>query len=248
MTAWKSRSKIASSAVASPPAIILRVQGGEEGALVVVAGAVGVVGERGLLRQRGQPGEQRGGGVGQQQVVDVGDPAGAGEFERQQRQQPAGGGHDPGAGVAGAARPGRAGRGRPGRGSAAAARPCRVSTRSGQVAKSSRGGAGQPGVAAGGGRAVEACSARVAQQPAEAFLGEDLRDAGAVQRGAFGGQPARRSRRWTGPARRSSITRPRARSLAGATPGGGPGLRGGANSSSSPARYSRTRLTIAQRV
>lgn len=28
-----------------------------------------------------------------------------------------------------------------------------------------------------------------AQQPAESFLGEDLRDAGAVERGSFGGQP-----------------------------------------------------------
>ena len=79
----------------------LGVQGGEEGALVVVAGAVGVVGERALLGQRGQPGQQRGGRVGQQQVIDVGDPPGAGEFQRQQGQQPAGGGHDPGAGVAG---------------------------------------------------------------------------------------------------------------------------------------------------
>jgi hypothetical protein len=44
----------------------LGVQGGEEGALVVVAGAVGVVGERALLGQCGQPGQQRRGGVGQQ--------------------------------------------------------------------------------------------------------------------------------------------------------------------------------------
>jgi hypothetical protein len=76
------------------------VQGGEERALVLVAGAVGVVGQRGLLRQRGQRGEQRGGRVAQQQVIDVGDPPGPGQFQRQQRQQPTGGGHDPGAGVA----------------------------------------------------------------------------------------------------------------------------------------------------
>jgi hypothetical protein len=50
------------------------------------------------------------------------------------------------------------------------------------------------------------------------------------------------------PCRRSSITRPRAQSLAGAVPGGGPGRRGMANNSSFPARYSRTRFTIAQRV
>ena len=50
------------------------------------------------------------------------------------------------------------------------------------------------------------------------------------------------------PSRRNSMTRPRARSLAGADPGGGPGLRGGANNVSFPARYSRTRLIIAHRV
>ena len=41
---------------------------------------------------------------------------------------------------------------------------------------------------------------RAAHQPAEPLLGEDLPDAGAVQRRALGGQPAQRSRRWTGPA------------------------------------------------
>jgi hypothetical protein len=81
----------------------LLVEGGQKPALVVVAGAVGVVGERGLLRQGGQPGEQGGGRVGQQQVIDVGDPPGAGQLERQQRQQPRGRGHHPGAGVAGLA-------------------------------------------------------------------------------------------------------------------------------------------------
>src|SRR6266516_369101 len=107
-----------------------------------------------------------------------------------------------------------------------------VSSRWGQAAKSST-------AALGGGR--------TAQQPAEPLLGEDLGDAGAVERGVLGGQPGgdlKVDRPW----RRSWITRPRARSLAGATPGGGPGLRGGANSSSFPARHSRTRLTIAQRV
>ena len=79
----------------------LRVQGGQEAALVVVAGAVGVVGQGGLLRQGGQTSEQRCGGVGQQQVVDVGDPAGAGQLQRQQRQQPRRGGHHPGARIAG---------------------------------------------------------------------------------------------------------------------------------------------------
>ena len=39
-----------------------------------------------------------------------------------------------------------------------------------------------------GGTAVEACSGRVAQQPPEPFFGEDFPDAGAVERGGFGGQ------------------------------------------------------------
>ena len=50
------------------------------------------------------------------------------------------------------------------------------------------------------------------------------------------------------PCRRSSITRPRTRSLAGAAPGGGPGFLAAANSSSFPARCWRTRSTIAHRV
>ena len=50
------------------------------------------------------------------------------------------------------------------------------------------------------------------------------------------------------PCRRNSITRARARSRAGAVPGGGPGRRGGANNPSSPARKSRTRLIIDHRV
>ena len=48
------------------------------------------------------------------------------------------------------------------------------------------------------------------------------------------------------PARRSSSTRARARSLAGAVLG--PGLPGGANSSSSPARKSRSKLAMLERV
>jgi len=79
------------------------VQSGQEGALVVVGQPVGVVGQGGLLRQRGQAGEQGGGGVDQQVVVDVGHPAGAGQLQRQQGQQPTEGGDGPGAGVAGGA-------------------------------------------------------------------------------------------------------------------------------------------------
>jgi len=79
----------------------LLVEGGEEGALVVVAGSVGVAGQRRFLRQCGQAGQHGGGGVDQQQVVDVGDAPGGGQLQGQQGQQPAGGGDDAGAGVAG---------------------------------------------------------------------------------------------------------------------------------------------------
>ncbi len=41
-----------------------------------------------FFRQRRHPGEQGGGRV-IEQVIDVGDPPGAGELERQQGQQPA---------------------------------------------------------------------------------------------------------------------------------------------------------------
>jgi hypothetical protein len=76
------------------------VQGGQESALVVLGEPVGVIGERCLLRQDRQSGQQRGGRVAQQ-VVDVGDAPGGGELERQQGQQVAGGGDLPGGGVAG---------------------------------------------------------------------------------------------------------------------------------------------------
>jgi len=50
-------------------------------------------------------------------------------------------------------------------------------------------GAGQAAVAAGRGHRGGDLFGGVAQQPAEAFLGQDLRDAGAVERGGFSGQP-----------------------------------------------------------
>jgi len=78
----------------------LLVQGGQEALLVVVAEPVGVVGERGFLRQYRQPGEQGAGRVADQ-VVDVGDAPGGGQLQRQQGQDPAGGGDRRGAGVAG---------------------------------------------------------------------------------------------------------------------------------------------------
>src|SRR5258706_611044 len=69
----------------------LLVEGGEEAALVVVGQPVGVAGERGLLRQHRQAGEQGAGRVGEQ-VVDVADAPGGGELEGQQGQQPGDGG------------------------------------------------------------------------------------------------------------------------------------------------------------
>ena len=50
-------------------------------------------------------------------------------------------------------------------------------------------GAGQVGVPPGSGRADAGLGLGVAQQPPEAFLGQDLPDAGAVQRPALGRQP-----------------------------------------------------------
>jgi hypothetical protein len=50
---------------------------------------------------------------------------------------------------------------------------------------------GQAGVAAGRGRGGAGGRGWAAQQPAEPLLGEDLADAGAVQRGVLGGQPRR---------------------------------------------------------
>ena len=71
---------------------------------------------------------------------------------------------------------------------------------------------------------------------------------GAVQRGALGGQPG--GDLIGGQALPAQLDDPAAGR--GPWPGpcraAGPGLRGGANSSSFPARCSRTRLTIAHRV
>ena len=163
------------------------VQRGEERALLVVAQPVGVVGQRGLLRQHRQPGEQRAGRVGEQ-VVDVGDPPGSGQFQRQQRGDPADRGHDRGARVAGGA--GHAGKvegDQVGDGQQQAGhRGVRVG---GEGAEVDPRGPGQPGVAAGGGRAGALLRFGVAQQPAEPFLGQDLPDAGAVQRCALHRQP-----------------------------------------------------------
>ena len=154
---------------------------------MAVRQAVGVIGQRGLFRQDRHPGEQGGGGVGEQ-VIDVGDPPGAGELERQQGRQPRHCGDDPRAGVAGVFDQGGQaerdqvgdGRQQPGPGGVQLGLP-------GAEAGDRRGR--QVRVAAGRGRADAFGRGRAAQQPAEPLFCEDLRDGGAVQRGALGGQP-----------------------------------------------------------
>jgi len=75
------------------------VQRGQERGLPGVLQPAGVGGQRGGLGQRGEPGEQRGAGVGGD-VVDVGDPPGAGQLECQQRQDVRQGGDSRGGRVA----------------------------------------------------------------------------------------------------------------------------------------------------
>ena len=58
------------------------VQGGQERGLPGVLEPVGVGGQRGGLGQCGQPGQQRRAGVGGD-VIDMGDPPGGGQLERQ---------------------------------------------------------------------------------------------------------------------------------------------------------------------
>ena len=170
-----------------PGADHLGVQGGQEPLLVVVGEPVGVVGERGFLRQDGQPGEQGAGRVGQQ-VIDVGHPAGAGQLQREQGQQPRHRRDDRGARIPGLA--GQGGQvqgyqvgdgqqqpGQPGLGAG------------GEGGEVDDRGPGQLGVPAGGGRAGAGLGRGAAQQPAEALLGEDLPDPGAVERGPLGAQP-----------------------------------------------------------
>ena len=154
---------------------------------MIVGEPVGVVGERGLLRQDRQAREQRGGGVGEQ-VIDVGHAPGGGELEGQQGQQVAGGGDRLAPGVAG--RGGqrgqvqgdqvRDGQQQPGHGGGDAG---------GQGGEVGDGGGRQPGVAVGGGRAGAGLGRGAAQQPAGAFLAQDAADGGAAQRGAFAGEP-----------------------------------------------------------
>ena len=161
----------------------LLVEGGQEPLLVVVGQPVGVVGERGLLGQDRQPGQQGGGGVGEQ-VIDVADAPGGGELEGQQGQQVAGGGDRLGAGVAsrgdqrGQVEGDQVGDGQqqPGHGGVGVC---------GQGGEVGDGGGRQPGVAAGGGRAGAGLGRGAAQQPGEPFLAQDVADGGAAQRGSL---------------------------------------------------------------
>ena len=139
-------------------AIMALLERGEQRALPGVVQPVGVAGQRGGLGQRGEPGEQRGAGVGGQ-VVDVGDPAGPGEFQRQQRQQVVQRRDGRGAGVAGGGdHAGQVERDQVGQGEQQSP-ALAESHRCGQVAKSRAAVRGswvsRPAVAA----AVEACSA-----------------------------------------------------------------------------------------
>ena len=157
------------------------VERGEEPALAFMGQPIAVGGERGRFGQRGQPGEQPSGGVGGE-IVDMGDAAYTDELERQQRQHRADRGDDPGAGIAGGGdHPGHV------EGDQVGHRQ----QQAGQLGVASLGqrlevdhlGAGQ-GLAAG--RATRHIGS--APQAFEAFGGDHLGDAGAVQRGAFRAQ------------------------------------------------------------
>jgi hypothetical protein len=147
---------------------------------MIVGEPVGVVGERGLLRQHRHPGEQPGGGVGEQ-VVDVRHPPGAGELERQQRQQPVERGDHGSAGIARSTDQARKVEGdqvgeheqQPGSDGVKAFWP-------GGKADQLR--PGQLRVTPWGRRTDAPCRFGPTQQPAEAFFGQDLCDRGAIER------------------------------------------------------------------
>jgi hypothetical protein len=112
------------------------------------------------------------------------DPPGGGELEGQQGQQPGGGRDDAGAGVARCGDQGgqvegnqvRDGQQQPGHGGVGVC---------GQGGEVDEAGGRQPGVAPGGGRTGAGPGRGAAQQPAEAFLAQDVADGGAAQRGAL---------------------------------------------------------------
>ena len=191
------------------------VQGGEERGLFGVGESVGVGGQRGGFGQRGEAGEQRRTGVGGE-FLDVGDPAGAGELERQQRQHRTQRRDDGGAGIAGG--------------------PDQTGQVQGDQVRDGQQQPGELGVDVPGplGEVHDAgpwlgltprqatLGVGAGPQPWEAFLGEHFSDPGPVQLGALGGEYLGDLMGPTGRVRRSSMIRPRAASLAGAL--FGPGL------------------------
>ena len=176
-----------SSPPAEPGGDQLGVKGGEELPLVVVGEPIGVVGKGGLLRQDRQPGEQGAGRV-IEQVIDMGHPPGGGQLERQQAQQPRYRRDHPGAGVAGRPRQGGQVQGdQVGDGEQQTGEP--GGGRGGEGGEVDDLGGGQFCVPPGGAGADAGLGLGVAQQPPEAFLGQDLPDPGAVQRPALRCQP-----------------------------------------------------------
>ena len=154
---------------------------------MVVRQPVGVAGERGFLRQDRQPGEQGAGRV-VEQVVDVGYPPGGGELEGEQGQQPRCRGDDAGAGVAGLAGQGGQVQGdQLGDGEQQPGEP--GAGRAGERGEVDDLGGGKVRGPPGGGWADAGLGLGVAQQPAEALLGQELSDPGAVQRCALCGEP-----------------------------------------------------------
>ena len=116
------------------------------------------------------------------------DAPGGGELEGQQGQDAAGGRDGCGAGVARRVHQGRQVEGdQVGNGQQQPGEPGVGPAREGGEVDDA--GPGQVGVAASGGRADAGFRRGAAQQPAEALLGQDLADPGAVQRGPLGGQP-----------------------------------------------------------
>ena len=157
------------------------VQGGQECGLLAVLEPVGVGGQRGGLGQRGQPGEQRGAGVGGD-VIDVGDPPGAGQLERQQRQHVRQGGDLRGGRVAGGGDRLRQAEGD------------QVRDREQQPGQPGLGPVGQVAEVQGLGAGLDlprrpaALGVGAAPQPGQSFIGDHLGDPGPVQRGALRGQ------------------------------------------------------------
>jgi len=157
------------------------VLAGLEGGLPGVVEPVGVGGQGGGLGQGGQRGQQGGAGVGGD-VVDVGDPPGAGELECQQRQQIGQGGDSRGGRVAGRGHHVRH------------AERDQVRHREQQPGQAGLGALGERGEVQGLGAGLDvprwpaALGVGAAPQPGQPLISDHLGDPGPVQRGALGGQ------------------------------------------------------------